>query len=98
MDLTPAEREDRSRIPENLLTELLTIKELAILFNVNRNKMAMILKSHMAGAVRFGSLWRLPVAEMPPQYFEERSISLFDATNCNDLHKPPTADQPASEN
>ena len=99
MDMSQEEREAAARrIPENLLTEPMTVKELAGLFKINRNKMALILKGHMPEAVQFGSLWRLPVAKMPPQYFEERSISIFDARNCHDSHRQSTADQPGSEN
>ncbi|WP_291171608.1 hypothetical protein, partial [Gimesia sp.] len=99
MDMSPQEREAAARrIPENLLTEPMTIQELAGLFKINRNKMALILKGHMPEAVQFGSLWRLPVAKMPPQYFEERSLSIFDAPNCNDPHRQSTADHQTGEN
>lgn len=99
MDQTPQEHEARRhRIPENLLTEPMTIQELADLFGIGRNKMSLILKSYLPGAVPFGGLWRVRVADMPPIYFESRQISLFDASTCTDLHNQPTSNPLAREN
>ena len=85
MDMSPQEREAAARrIPENLLTEPMSIKILAGLFGVHRNKMAVILKRYLPGAENVGGSWRVPVAKMPPAYFEERGISIFDAPDCTD--------------
>jgi len=56
-----------------MLTEPMTAVTLAAYFSVNRNVMARML-GYMAGAERFGSLWRVPISKMPPKYFQERGL------------------------
>ena len=57
-----------------LLTEPMTIRELASeWFNVNRNKMSAILKG-IDGTERCGRLVRVPVVKMPPAYHVARGM------------------------
>lgn len=57
-----------------LLTEPMTIRELASeWFGVNRNTMAAMLK-HIDGIERCGRFYRLPVAKMPPAYHAARGM------------------------
>ncbi len=98
MDLTPQEHEARqNRIPENLLTEALTIKAIAEMFGLNRNKTRSIL-NHMAGAEQFGGKWRIPVAKCPPVYFQERGLSVFGATECHPMHDQSVSNRLDGEN
>ena len=63
-----------------LLTEPMTITELATeYFKVGRNSMALMLKT-MEGVERFGSKYRVPLLKMPPKYLVSRDI-LPIATN-----------------
>ena len=56
-----------------LLTEPLTVIQLAGYFRINRNKMAQILK-HLPGVEIVARRYRIPLWKMPPQYLVERSI------------------------
>jgi hypothetical protein len=56
-----------------LLTEPLTAIQLARYFQVNRNKMAQILK-HMPGVEIVVRRYRVPLWKMPPDYLIERGI------------------------
>lgn len=56
-----------------LLTEPLTLTELARLFGCNRDTMRKAI-GRMTEAERFGKMWRLPVRKMPPAYFLERGL------------------------
>lgn len=57
----------------SLLTEPMTVSELARLFGVNRSTMKSAI-GRMPDAERFGSMWRLPIRQMPPAYFLERGL------------------------
>lgn len=56
-----------------LLTEPMTVSELAGWFDVNRDTMAKVLAG-MPGVDRFGGRYRLPLAKMPPRYLIDRGL------------------------
>jgi hypothetical protein len=92
----PADDEVR-QVPEDLLSEPLTIKALAQLFKTNRNKMKSML-THMDGAEIFAGKWRVPLKKCPPQYFTDRNISTLSATERNPLHNIHGTKQKNDEN
>ena len=64
----------------DLLTEPMTITELALeWFQIGRNSMALILET-MEGVERCGKKVRVPLVKMPPKYLVSRGI-LPIATN-----------------
>jgi len=56
-----------------LKTEPMTTARLASYFCCNRNLMRQVL-DHMDDAERFGSLWRVPLARMPPKYHQDQNL------------------------
>jgi hypothetical protein len=56
-----------------LLTEALTIGELAGFFELSRNKMSDMLPQ--IGAISFAGKYRVPVRNMPPKYHVETGLS-----------------------
>ncbi|MBC8357007.1 MAG: hypothetical protein H8E66_33970 [Planctomycetes bacterium] len=56
-----------------VLTEPMTIQDLAKYFGVHRNKMTEILAT-IEGVARSGGLVRVPISQMPPKYHVEKGL------------------------
>lgn len=94
--MRPADNEAQ-QVPDNLLSEPLTIKALAQLFKTNRNKMKSML-THMAGAEPFAGKWRVPLSKCPPQYYTDRNIFTQGAIECHRMHDASIEKQKNDEN
>lgn len=63
-------------------TEPLTIKRLALLFSVSRNKMPALLRT-IEGVEKVGGMYRVPAGRMPPAYWIEKRWPIPGLSNGN---------------